>query len=103
MKCPISAWLIFLLGIIVSCTTVEPELQIMHQVTGPIETNCYLIFDTKTKVAALVDVGDIIDTLMWVLEEITTEHFESDAYLDLFKFRAIAENIEHRTGKKPEV
>ncbi len=43
---------------------------------------------------------DIIDALWWVLEEITTEHFESDAYLDLFKLRAIAENIEHRTGKK---
>ncbi len=39
------------------------------------------------------------DALLWILEEITTEHFKSDAYLDLFKIRAIAENIEYRTGE----
>ena len=42
---------------------------------------------------------NITDAMMWVLEETTTEHFKSDAYLDLFKLRAIAENIEHRTGE----
>jgi glyoxylase-like metal-dependent hydrolase (beta-lactamase superfamily II) len=54
---------------IFSCSTVEPELIIKHQVTGPIETNCYLIYDSKTLEAALIDVGDDIDTLMQFIEE----------------------------------
>jgi hydroxyacylglutathione hydrolase len=59
----------FLFAIILSCSTVEPELRIMHQVTGPIETNCYLIYDSKTREAALVDVGDAIDTLIQYIEQ----------------------------------
>ncbi len=43
---------------------------------------------------------NIIDALEWILEEIETEHFQSDAFLDLFKLRSIVTNIEHRTGKK---
>ena len=60
-----------LFAIILSCTTVEPELKIIHQVTGPIETNCYLIYDNQTMEAALVDVGDAIDTLLQYIEEKT--------------------------------
>lgn len=52
-----------------SCSTVEPELIIQHQVTGAIETNCYLIYDSKTLEAALIDVGDAIDTLMLSIKE----------------------------------
>jgi glyoxylase-like metal-dependent hydrolase (beta-lactamase superfamily II) len=63
------ALIAFLSYIILSCSTVEPELKIMHQVTGPIETNCYLIFDNQTMVAALVDVGDKIDTLVDYIEQ----------------------------------
>jgi len=58
-----------LFAIILSCTTVEPELKIIHQVTGPIETNCYLIYDNQTMEVALVDVGDAIDTLLQYIEE----------------------------------
>ena len=58
-----------LFAIIFSCSTVEPELKILHQVTGPIETNCYLIYDNQTMEAALVDVGDAIDTLLQYIEE----------------------------------
>ena len=64
------ALIAFLPYIILSCSTVEPELKIMHQLTGPIETNCYLIFDTKTREAALVDVGDVIDTLVDYIEQL---------------------------------
>jgi glyoxylase-like metal-dependent hydrolase (beta-lactamase superfamily II) len=42
---------------------------IKHQVTGAIETNCYLIYDSKTLEAALIDVGDAIDTLVEYIEE----------------------------------
>ncbi len=59
----------FLLAIFFSCSTTEPELKIMHQVTGPIETNCYLIYDSQTRDAALVDVGDVIDTLLVYIED----------------------------------
>ena len=63
------ALIAFLPYIILSCSTLEPELKILHQVTGPIETNCYLIYDTKTMDAALIDVGDAIDTLMQYIDE----------------------------------
>jgi glyoxylase-like metal-dependent hydrolase (beta-lactamase superfamily II) len=59
----------FLFAIILSCTTIEPELKIIHQVTGPIETNCYLIYDSQTREAALVDVGGPIDTLIEFIEQ----------------------------------
>ena len=55
--------------ILFSCSTVESELIIKHQVTGAIETNCYLIYDSKTMEAALIDVGDAIDTLLQHIEE----------------------------------
>ena len=61
--------LAFLLAIIFSCSTTTSELKIMHQVTGPIETNCYLIYDSQTREAALVDVGDVIDTLLVYIED----------------------------------
>ncbi len=59
-----------LLAIVFSCSTAAPELVIMHQVTGPIETNCYLIYDNQTMEAALIDVGDIIDTLVQYIDQV---------------------------------
>ncbi len=38
--------------------------KIIHQVTGGIETNCYLLHGTRSKVAALVDVAGSIDSLI---------------------------------------
>ena len=37
---------------------------VLHQVTGPIETNCYLLYDIRSKEAALFDVGGPIDSLI---------------------------------------
>ncbi len=34
---------------------------VLHEVTGPIKTNCYLLYDLKSKEAALIDVGGPID------------------------------------------
>lgn len=42
------------------------------------------------------------DALSWVVEEITTEHFTSDAYLNLEVLRQIAFKIEVQSGKKLE-
>ncbi len=50
------------LTINLSCATKRPQLMIIHQVTGAIETNCYLIYDNKTMEAALVDAGRIQTT-----------------------------------------
>jgi hydroxyacylglutathione hydrolase len=39
------------------------QFKVLHQVTGPIETNCYLIYDLKSKDAALVDPGGTVAIL----------------------------------------
>lgn len=52
-----------LLVLILSC--VQPgKLVVLHQVTGPGETNCYLVYDAVTKDAALIDVGGPVDSLI---------------------------------------
>lgn len=43
---------------------------------------------------------NITDALSWVLEEISSEHFKSDAYVNLMCLREIANTIEKRTGNK---
>ncbi len=57
--------LIFLLA---SCAK-PGELVVLHQVTGPMDTNCYLLYDARTGEAALIDVGGPIDTLLARIEE----------------------------------
>lgn len=48
----------------------SPSRLIMHQqVTGPIKTNCYLLYDTESREAALIDVGGPVDSLIAVIEE----------------------------------
>ncbi|MCG3216308.1 MAG: MBL fold metallo-hydrolase [Candidatus Heimdallarchaeota archaeon] len=39
------------------------------EVTGPLKTNCYLLYDPKTKEAALFDVGDTIKKLLSIIKE----------------------------------
>ncbi len=43
---------------------------------------------------------DVLDTLDWVLEEITTEQFKSSDFIDLAKLHATIKEIEQRTKKK---
>ena len=43
---------------------------------------------------------DICDALKWVLGEIPTDHFKSDAYLNLERLKDTATYIETTTGKK---
>ena len=42
---------------------------------------------------------NICDGLDWILGEISTEGFKSDAYLDLAKLKIMVTEIEQRTGK----
>ena len=69
MKVCKSVYMILLPAVLWSCSTSAPELKLMHQVTGAIETNCYLIYDSETLEAALIDAGDAIDTLIQYMEE----------------------------------
>lgn len=64
-----AALIAFLLNVSFACSNTGPELKILHQVTGAIETNCYLVYDSETLEAALIDVGDAIDTLIQYIEE----------------------------------
>jgi glyoxylase-like metal-dependent hydrolase (beta-lactamase superfamily II) len=45
----------------------EGVLKVERQVTG-LETNCYLLYDTKCKEAALIDVGGPIDSLLSIID-----------------------------------
>jgi len=58
--------------IIIFCNTLlfasSGDFVVKHQITGPIKTNSYLIYDEKSKEAALVDVGGPIDSLMFHID-----------------------------------
>lgn len=45
---------------------------------------------------------NVSDALFWVLGEISTEGFRSDAYLNLADLKRVARGIEARTGKRLE-
>jgi hydroxyacylglutathione hydrolase len=51
------------------CCTSTENFKVMQQVSGPIETNCYLLYGTKSKEAALIDPGWRIDTLIGFIKE----------------------------------
>ncbi len=54
--------LILICLINLNCSTKE-DFKILRQITGPYQTNCYLIYATKSKEAALIDPGWEVDTL----------------------------------------
>lgn len=45
------------------------DFKVLNQVTGPIETNCYLIYGVTTKEAALIDPAWLIDTLISYIKD----------------------------------
>ncbi len=45
------------------------DLIVLHKIIGPAKTNTYLLYDQKSKDAALIDVGGAIDTLELVIQE----------------------------------
>ena len=54
--------------LLLSCSP-SGDLVVLHQVTGPIETNCYLVYDAESREAALIDIGGPIDTLVSHIED----------------------------------
>ena len=60
----INIYLLFIICLLqISCSTVE-DFKVLREITGPYQTNCYLIYATKSKEAALIDPGWQIDTLV---------------------------------------
>jgi restriction endonuclease S subunit len=56
MKNKQTCFLLLIFFLLSGCNTVE-DFKVLHQVSGPIGTNCYLIYGTKLKEAALIDPG----------------------------------------------
>jgi glyoxylase-like metal-dependent hydrolase (beta-lactamase superfamily II) len=56
-------WLLLLLPLVYHCGPSD-DYVVLHQKTGPIKTNCYLLVDTKSGEAALFDVGGPVDSLV---------------------------------------
>ncbi len=57
-----------LLAVLVSACSTTGELVFLRQVTGPVNTNCYLLYDAHSREAALIDVGGPIDSLLAHIE-----------------------------------
>jgi len=57
-----------LLGLMLPGLQASNRLILERQVTGPIETNCYLLYDEKSKEAALFDVGGPIERLTGLID-----------------------------------
>jgi hydroxyacylglutathione hydrolase len=61
------ALLFFPLFLILGCAD-SPKLRVAREVTGPGNTNCYLVYDGKSREAALIDVGGEVDSLVALIE-----------------------------------
>jgi len=61
-------FLLFFIIFQLNCTRTE-DFKVLHEVTGGIETNCYLIYGVKSKEAALIDPGGPVDTLITFIKE----------------------------------
>ena len=57
-----------LLWLMAACSP-SNNFVVLRQATGPIMTNCYLLYDEASKEAALFDVGGPIDSLLMYIEE----------------------------------
>ena len=57
-----------LLSLVASCTRHEKFIM-FRQVTGGIDTNCYLLYGEKSREAALFDVAGAIDSLLQIIAE----------------------------------
>lgn len=54
---------------LVGAAAAAPAVIVLHDITGPMKTNAYLLYDPATREAALIDVGGPIDALLAVIEQ----------------------------------
>jgi len=67
MKNKLSFLFLFICSFQFGCTSVE-DFKVVRQVTGPLATDCYLIYGTRSKEAALIDPGWEVDSLINYIE-----------------------------------
>lgn len=60
-------WLFF--ASLIAANLSSQELAVKKETTGPIKTNCYLIYDTTSKEAAVIDVGGPLNELTQVIRD----------------------------------
>src|SRR5512145_946235 len=63
-------WALALLIFILSCTrTGKTNMQLMRIVVGPLQVNCYIVFDEKTKDAVVIDPGDDGPKILYAIKD----------------------------------
>jgi glyoxylase-like metal-dependent hydrolase (beta-lactamase superfamily II) len=62
-------YLFIVIFFLLSAYTVAEDFKVIHQLTGFSETNCYLIYDIKSKEAAIIDPGLYPDTLIHFIKD----------------------------------
>lgn len=58
--------------------------------------------EEESESAELDFANDVLDTISWVLAEISDKEFRDDPYLNMPHLREIVKKIEERTGQKLE-
>lgn len=86
------------------------DFKIVSKETGPIKTNCYLLYDVDKKEAALFDVGGEIKELLDIIEQEKLEvkyifctHLHFDHVLEVGEIREVfpdAKLVYHKTEEK---
>ncbi len=86
------------------------EFEIISKETGPIKTNCYLLYDKERKEAALIDVGGEIKELLDIIEQedlvvkyIFCTHLHFDHVLEVGEIREVFPNaklVYHKAEEK---
>jgi hydroxyacylglutathione hydrolase len=83
----ISIYLLLIISLFqLRCSKTE-EFKVLREITGPYQTNCYLIYNTGSREAAIIDPGWRIDTLIAFIKDnnldlkyILITHGHSDHY-----------------------
>lgn len=55
--------------LLISINLFPEDLKIQQETTGPIKTNCYLLYDTVSKEAAIIDCGGPVNALIETIEK----------------------------------
>ena len=86
------------------------DFNILTKETGPLKTNCYLLYDIKKKEAALFDIGGNIDEFIKIINEeelkvkyIFCTHLHFDHVLEVGEIRKIlpdAKLVYHKAEEK---
>ena len=65
----IHLYILIFICLLQSGWSTSEDFRVLHQVAGPIKTSCYLIYEIKSREAALIDPGWRVDTLITFIKE----------------------------------